>query len=123
MNDDRNRELAQVTKADDFVVSDKLISLLMTQLSENRHLAQVFADLFDPTARRSTSSRRRTTSSRRAGQLRHRLRGGRRRRDRDRLPRPQGSTNPRYGVVLNPPKDEDRSPPPGPDRVIVLAED
>ncbi|HEY7488635.1 MAG TPA: potassium transporter TrkA [Streptosporangiaceae bacterium] len=47
MADDRNRTLAQVTQADDFIVSDKLISLLMTQISENRHLAPVFADLFD----------------------------------------------------------------------------
>lgn len=47
MSDDRNRRLAQVTQADDFIVSEKLISLLMTQLSENRHLAAVFADLFD----------------------------------------------------------------------------
>ncbi|MBW8486555.1 CASTOR/POLLUX-related putative ion channel [Actinomadura parmotrematis] len=48
MSDDRNRRLAQVTKADDFIVSDKLLSLLMVQLSENRHLAEVFAELFDP---------------------------------------------------------------------------
>jgi hypothetical protein len=48
MADDRNRTLAQVTKADDFVVSDKLISLLMTQISENKRLADVFGDLFDP---------------------------------------------------------------------------
>ena len=31
----------------DFIVSQKLISLLMTQLSESPHLADVFADLFD----------------------------------------------------------------------------
>jgi voltage-gated potassium channel Kch len=48
MSDDRNRKLAQVTKADDFIVSQQLISLLMVQLSENRHLHQVFEDLFDP---------------------------------------------------------------------------
>lgn len=48
MVDDRNRRLAQVTKADDFIVSNKLISLLKTQLSENRHLQDVFTDLFDP---------------------------------------------------------------------------
>jgi voltage-gated potassium channel Kch len=48
MNDDDNREVAQVTKADDFVVGSKIISLLMTQLAENRHLHAVFADLFDP---------------------------------------------------------------------------
>jgi voltage-gated potassium channel Kch len=47
MADDRNRTLAQVTQADDFIVSDKLISLLMTQISENRHLAPVFSNLFD----------------------------------------------------------------------------
>jgi ion channel POLLUX/CASTOR len=48
MNDDANREVAQVTKADDFIVSNKLISLLITQLAENPHLHQVFAELFDP---------------------------------------------------------------------------
>ncbi|MFJ7995585.1 potassium transporter TrkA [Streptomyces sp. NPDC096310] len=48
MNDDANREVAQVTKADDFIVSTKVISLLLTQLSENRRLDAVFADLFDP---------------------------------------------------------------------------
>ncbi|MBO2452789.1 potassium transporter TrkA [Actinomadura barringtoniae] len=48
MSDDRNRKLAQVTQADDFIVSGQLLSLLMTQLSENRHLAAVFADLFKP---------------------------------------------------------------------------
>jgi voltage-gated potassium channel Kch len=48
MNDERNRQLAQVTKADDFVVGGRLISLLLTQLAENHHLAAVFAHLFDP---------------------------------------------------------------------------
>lgn len=48
MLDDRNRELAEVTKADDFIVSDKLISLMLSQVSENKHLQAVFADLFDP---------------------------------------------------------------------------
>jgi voltage-gated potassium channel Kch len=46
MADDRNRALAPLTEADDFIVSQKLISLLMTQISENRHLADIFADLF-----------------------------------------------------------------------------
>jgi voltage-gated potassium channel Kch len=48
MLDDRNRRLAEVTQADDFIVSDKLISLLLTQVSENKHLHQLFGDLFDP---------------------------------------------------------------------------
>ena len=47
MLDVRNRELAEVTQADDFIVSDKLISLLMSQVSENKYLHAVFADLFD----------------------------------------------------------------------------
>ena len=47
MLDDRNRTLAEVTKADDFIVSDKLISLLLAQISENKHLTAVFADIFD----------------------------------------------------------------------------
>jgi len=46
MLDDRNRELAEVTNADDFIVSDKLISLMLSQVSENRQLTQVFDDLF-----------------------------------------------------------------------------
>ena len=46
MLDDRNRELAEVTRADDFIVSDKLISLMLSQLSENKQLSDVFADLF-----------------------------------------------------------------------------
>jgi hypothetical protein len=47
MLDIHNRELAEVTKADDFIVSDKLISLLMTQVSENKYLMRVFEILFD----------------------------------------------------------------------------
>lgn len=45
--DEENRQLAQVTRADDFVVGSKLISLLLTQLSRNQHLSDVFAELFD----------------------------------------------------------------------------
>ncbi len=46
MLDDRNRELAQVTQVDDVIVSDKVISLLLAQISENAHLEAVFAELF-----------------------------------------------------------------------------
>jgi voltage-gated potassium channel Kch len=46
MLDDSNRELAEVTKADDFIVSDKLISLLLSQVSENKQLTDVFDTLF-----------------------------------------------------------------------------
>lgn len=47
MLDLRNRALAEVTHADDFIVSARLVSLLMTQVAENAHLNAVFADLFD----------------------------------------------------------------------------
>ncbi|WP_382306374.1 hypothetical protein [Herbiconiux sp. UC225_62] len=46
MLDDRNRELAEVTNADDFIVSEKLVSLMLSQVSENKLLADVFATLF-----------------------------------------------------------------------------
>lgn len=46
MLDDTNRELAEVTEADDFIVSDKLIGLLLSQVSENRKLTEVFDTLF-----------------------------------------------------------------------------
>lgn len=46
MMDIRNRALAQVAKADDFIVSDKLVSLMLSQLSENKHLDRVFRVLF-----------------------------------------------------------------------------
>lgn len=49
MLDDRNRELAEVTNADDFIVSDKLISLMLSQVSENRKLTDVFEQLFSST--------------------------------------------------------------------------
>jgi voltage-gated potassium channel Kch len=48
MLDDRNRQLAEITRADDFIVSDQLVSLLMSQISENKELSAVFDQLFDP---------------------------------------------------------------------------
>jgi hypothetical protein len=47
MLDLRNRDLAEITHADDFIVSDKLISLLLSQVSENKYLMRVFDDLFN----------------------------------------------------------------------------
>jgi hypothetical protein len=125
MNDDRNRRLAEVTKADDFVVSDKLISLLMTQLSENQHLGQVFQQLFeaegseiylkpateyihpDQTVNFATvieSARLRGESV-----IGYRLSSG-------------SKEPPAYGVVLNPKKNDPVTFTTR-DRVIVLAED
>ncbi|MFC4592069.1 CASTOR/POLLUX-related putative ion channel [Sphaerisporangium corydalis] len=124
MNDERNRLLAQVAEADDFVVGGKLVSLLLTQLAENRHLAQVFDQLFSHlgseiylkpagdyvatgvpvnfvTVIEAARSRGETAIGyRRAG---------------------DSGTPPRYGVRLNPGKEAPLTLEPG-DRVIVLSE-
>ncbi|MEV7521828.1 NAD-binding lipoprotein [Streptomyces sp. NPDC091371] len=46
MSDDANRLLAPTREGADFIVSGRLISLLMTQISESPHLAVVFEELF-----------------------------------------------------------------------------
>ena len=46
MLDDKNRQLAESAEADDFIVSDQLIGLMMSQISENPDLAEVFGYLF-----------------------------------------------------------------------------
>jgi Trk K+ transport system NAD-binding subunit len=45
--DIRNRELAEVAEADDFIVSDRILSLMLAMFSENPGLEGVFEDLFD----------------------------------------------------------------------------
>jgi ion channel POLLUX/CASTOR len=125
MNDERNRQLAQVTKADDFVVGGRLISLLLTQLAENHHLASVFANLFDPHgseiylkpadeyvrlggwinfATVIEAARRRGETA-----IGYRVLA-------------EAQEPPDYGIKLNPPKDAPLALDMG-DRVIVLAED
>ena len=47
MLDNKNRDLAEVTKADDFIVSDRIISLMLSQLSEKKELKKVFDILFE----------------------------------------------------------------------------
>ncbi len=126
MLDDRNRELAEVTNADDFIVSDKLVALMLTQLSENRRLHAVFDTLFSAdgseiylrpastyiqdgaeadfyTVVEAAQRRGETAIGYRIGEQAHR-----------------GADA--YGVVVNPRKDERRSFAPD-DRIIVLAED
>jgi hypothetical protein len=48
MLDPRNRALAEVARADDFIVGNRLVALLLAQISENKELNAVFQDLFDP---------------------------------------------------------------------------
>lgn len=45
MLDARNRELAQIAQVNDFIISDKFISLMLSQIAENKGLNQVFEDL------------------------------------------------------------------------------
>jgi ion channel POLLUX/CASTOR len=45
IRDIANRELAAVAEADDFIVSNSLIALLVAQLAENVHLTRVFEEL------------------------------------------------------------------------------
>ncbi|MGW1838507.1 CASTOR/POLLUX-related putative ion channel [Streptomyces sp. NPDC002067] len=124
MHSDANREIAQVTKADDFIVSTKIISLLLTQLVEDRHLYAVFTDLFDPEGSEiylkpaggyllpDTPATFATVieAARRRGET---AIGYRRASESD--------TPPGYGVVLNPPKTAPLSLR-ADDAVVVLAE-
>ncbi|MFF9478418.1 potassium transporter TrkA [Streptomyces sp. NPDC014733] len=124
MNSDANREIAQVTKADDFIVSTKIISLLLTQLVEDRKLYAVFSDLFDPEGSEiylkpaggylapDTPATFATVieAARRRGET---AIGYRRASESD--------TPPAYGVVLNPPKNAPLSLR-ADDAIVVLAE-
>jgi hypothetical protein len=47
MLDVRNRELADVTRSDDFIVSEHMVSLYLTQVAEEGRLVSVFAELLD----------------------------------------------------------------------------
>jgi voltage-gated potassium channel Kch len=48
MRDIRNRQLAEAAHVDDFIISEHMVSLMMSQLSENWRLHAVFSDIFDP---------------------------------------------------------------------------
>jgi ion channel POLLUX/CASTOR len=46
--DVRNRDLAEVTNADDVIISERLVALAMTQIAENKDVVPVFIDLLSP---------------------------------------------------------------------------
>ncbi len=48
MLDVRNRALAEVARADDFVVSGRMVSLMLAQISETKELNDIFNDLLTP---------------------------------------------------------------------------
>ncbi|MEW2808965.1 NAD-binding lipoprotein [Streptomyces massasporeus] len=109
--DDRNRALAPLGPGADVIISGKLIGLLMAQISQNRHLAAVFGELFsaDGTGIRlrpagdyvlpgcETSFATVVAAARGRGECAIGYR------DHD-----DASTGPGYGVRVNPPKSERR---------------
>ena len=46
--DVRNRELMEVTGAEDVIISEQLIALALTQIAENKEVAPLFVDLLTP---------------------------------------------------------------------------
>ncbi len=54
MADDRNRALAPLGPGADVIVSGKLVGLLIAQISQNRHLAGLFEELFSRRRHRSS---------------------------------------------------------------------
>jgi K+/H+ antiporter YhaU regulatory subunit KhtT len=48
MLDLRNRKLATSARPDDFIISDRMISLLIAQVSETRGICTIYDDLFNP---------------------------------------------------------------------------
>lgn len=127
MIDIRNRELAEVTRADDFVVSNKLVSLMLAQASENEYLSDIFGDLLDEDGSEiymrpigdyvdlsgPVSGYTLMEAARRRGET---AIGYRRKRDED-----GGDDRNMGGVVVNPNKSEVLEFLPE-DRLIVLAE-
>ena len=124
MLDIRNKELAEVTRADDFIVSEKIISLLLAQISEDRYLRPVFADLFDPATSeiylkpaadyvcvgQEVNFYTVVESARRSGQTAIGYKKQSREKDADKL----------YGIVLNPNKSQSLSFSEE-DRIIVIS--
>jgi voltage-gated potassium channel Kch len=126
MLDVRNRELAEITQADDFIVSEKLTSLLMAQVTENKNLRAVFDDIFDSdgseiylkpagdyvTLGHSTSYSTLVDAARRRGEVAIGYR----------LAAKSGDASSGYGVSVNPPKNTAVTFG-AEDRLIVIAED
>jgi Trk K+ transport system NAD-binding subunit len=123
--DDRNRALAPISPGADVIISGKLIGLLMSQISQNRHLAAVFEELFSA---EGTGVRLRpaadyvlpgsetffatvVASARRRGECAIGYRS-----------HDDSSTSPGYGVRINPPKRERRRWT-AEDEVIVIGKD
>ncbi|MFH0893543.1 MAG: TrkA C-terminal domain-containing protein [Bacteroidota bacterium] len=124
--DVKNRELASVTKADDFIVSDKINSLMLAQLSENKYLKPVFDDLFDADGSEiyvkpavdyvESGVAVNFYTVTRSAAMKNEIAIG------YKLARHSGDASMAYGVKVNPAKAEMVTFEPG-DKLIVIAED
>ena len=125
MLDPRDRELAEVAQADDFIVSDRLVSLMLAQVSENKALNAVFADLFDAEgAEIYLKPLRDYVSVAAPSNFGTVVEAARRRGETAigyRIAAKGSDKANQYGVVINPPKSAPVTFAEG-DRVIVLAE-
>ncbi len=125
MLDVRNRRLADATRADDFIISNRLVSLLLAQVAENKRLNALFTNLFDPDG--SEIYLKPVTHYVKAGvevnqvtlieaaQSRGEIAIG------YRIHAQSFDSSANYGVVLNPPKSQ-RMTFADDDRIIVIAE-
>jgi voltage-gated potassium channel Kch len=125
MLDEGDRELAEVSQADDFIVSSRLLSLLLAQIAETPDLADVFRDMFDADGAEvylrdiaeyvelgvpvGFSTLQASAQGREEVALGYRIAAQAK------------SIEAQYGVTLNPPREAQLTFQPG-DRVVVLAE-
>ncbi|MGC9439674.1 CASTOR/POLLUX-related putative ion channel [Streptomyces sp. WG5] len=123
--DDRNRALAPISPGADVIISGKLIGLLLAQISQNRHLAAVFEELFSADGAgvrlrpatdyvlpgSETSFATVVAAARRRGECAIGYRS-----------HADASTSPGYGMRVNPPKDERRRWT-AEDEVVVIGRD
>ena len=125
MIDDRNRELAEVTQADDFIVSDQLISLMLSQVSENKRLTDVFDELFSASGAEIYLRPAELYIAEGADTDFYTVLEAARRRGETaigyRIDEHARSSEHFYGVTVNPTKSQSRVFAPG-DKIIVLAE-
>jgi voltage-gated potassium channel Kch len=123
--DEDDVELARVANVDDIIVSDQVLSMMLAQLSENRHLADVFGELFQAdgsevylrpadhyVAGGEVNFATLVEAARRRGETAIGYRVAAQSRD----------TEAAHGIRVNPPKSERFTVADG-DRLIVLAED
>lgn len=126
MRDNNNRILAEVTKADDFIVSERIISLMLSQLSEKKELKKVFDILFEAEGSEvylkpvsdfvKTGEKMNFYTVTESALLKKCVAIG------YRIAEHASNAEKAYGVVINPKKSEEIVFQPG-DKIVVVAED